>query len=131
MDMTLLAGMMIQITEGNRGMNGFNDVFNNVVIHLKNDHNLHLNISQIKKRLGTLKKNYKQVKALLEHSGFVWDSTSKMISICNELCIAHITFHLEDLRKLTEQHDLFDESLVVFGDNYATRQWARSRGSRD
>ncbi|XP_077228353.1 uncharacterized protein LOC143861303 [Tasmannia lanceolata] len=118
-DRTLLASMANQITEGNRVRDGFNNVaFTNTVIHINNAHNLNMDISHIKKRFRTLKKNYKKVKTILEQGRFFWNSTTKRVSISNEE-------NPEVMGILTGRHDLFEESLVVFGDDYATGQWAR------
>ncbi|XP_077243669.1 uncharacterized protein LOC143884142 isoform X2 [Tasmannia lanceolata] len=127
MDRVLINTLLHQVSEGNKILNGFNDVAYNAAVNDVNQHfGLQLTKDHIKNRVTTLIESYKCLNNLVGQSGFGWDSVTKRISVSEEVYKTYIVAHPESKKYFTQRHELYEEMKEAFGEGYATGQWTRT-----
>ncbi|XP_056175214.1 uncharacterized protein LOC115669025 [Syzygium oleosum] len=86
---------------------------------------LHFSLTQFKNKAHKLKRKYGSFKKLLSTTGFGWDDDSKKVVVDDETVWAnHIKDNTEWAKFRKDGFPLYSQLCVVFGDTYATGEFA-------
>ncbi|XP_077232157.1 uncharacterized protein LOC143866890 [Tasmannia lanceolata] len=128
MDRHLIVAIQHQIAEGQKAPNGFKDAAysgaaQELTIVLKKQ----ITKDHVKNRLKTMKTNYRFLNTIVNLSGFGWDPQLKKISIEEQVKNDYLARNPEHLCFFNNRWELYEEMKVVFGEDYATGEFARDR----
>ncbi|XP_077215498.1 uncharacterized protein LOC143850067 [Tasmannia lanceolata] len=146
MDRHLIVAIQHQIAEGQKAPNGFkNAAYSGAAQELTTVLQKQISKDHVKNRLKTMKTNYRFLNTIVNLSGFGWDPQLKKISV-EEQRIAvgtsrpsasssdrgpqkndYLARNPEHLRFFNNRWELYEEMKVVFGEDYATGEFARDR----
>ncbi|KAK1311894.1 hypothetical protein QJS10_CPA07g00451 [Acorus calamus] len=76
--------------------------------------------SNVENHLRTLKTKYSQIKRLKNMSGVGWDDTLKMITMDNDAYNEYVQAHVKDEPYLNKPIEIYDEMMIICGDDQAT-----------
>ncbi|XP_077239772.1 uncharacterized protein LOC143880686 [Tasmannia lanceolata] len=128
MDRHLIVAMQHQIAEGQKAPNGFKDVaYNGAAQELTTVLKKQITKEHIKNRLKTMKTNYRFLNTIVNLSGFGWDPQLKKISVEDQVKNDYLVRNPDHLRFFNNRWELYEEMKEVFGEDYATGEFARDR----
>ncbi|XP_042489710.1 uncharacterized protein LOC122069705 [Macadamia integrifolia] len=133
MDRTLFEFLDAQVAEGNKSQNGFKDATYVQASHVINSaHGLSVNKENIRNRVKSVKKVYRTLYAIVNTSGFGWNSELKQLTYHEDsVWNSYILEHPKAKYYKNKKFEFFDIWENIFGEDFATGQWARNRKARD
>ncbi|XP_077229800.1 uncharacterized protein LOC143862629 [Tasmannia lanceolata] len=128
MDRHLIVAIQHQIAEGQKAPNGFKDAaYSGAAQELTTVLKKQTTKDHVKNRLKTMKTNYRFLNTIVNLSGFGWDPQLKKISVEEQVKNDYLARNPEHLRFFNNRWELYEEMKVVFGEDYATGEFARDR----
>ncbi|XP_056162107.1 L10-interacting MYB domain-containing protein-like isoform X2 [Syzygium oleosum] len=118
--------MVDEVKKGNRTSCTYNIVgWINIEKEFNEQTRLHFSLPQFKNKAQKLKRQYGSFKKLLSTTGFGWDNDSKRVVVDDETVWAnHIKANTEWVKFRKDRFPLYSQLCVVFGDTYATGEFA-------
>ncbi|XP_042495129.1 uncharacterized protein LOC122074371 [Macadamia integrifolia] len=123
MDRTLFEFLDAQVAEGNKSQSGFKDATYVQAAHIINPtHGLSVNKENIRNRVKSIKKVYRTLYAIVNTSGFGWNSELKQLTYHEDnMWNSYILEHPKAKYYKNKKFEFFDIWENIFGADFTTR----------
>ncbi|XP_077242532.1 uncharacterized protein LOC143883052 [Tasmannia lanceolata] len=128
MDRPLIVAIQHQIAKGQKAPNGLKEAaYSGTAVELTTILKKEITREHIKTRMKMMKTNFRILNTIVNLSGFGWDPQLKKISVEDQVKNDYLARNPEHLHFFNDRWELYEEMKEVFGEDYATEDFARDR----